>query len=78
MPPNLSSSIFDVLVMQLGQTSVLYCKIRFKEGFRLFICWLMMTLAFVSNKELRNMHMHITRVGFERFKHPRMTYIISC
>ena len=74
----MSSSIVDVLVMQSGKTRVLYCKIRFKEGFRLFISWLMMKLAFGSNKELRDMHMHIIRVGFERFKLPRMTYIISC
>ena len=52
--------------MQFEQTRVLYYIIRFQEGFRLFICWLMMKLAFGSNKELRDMHMHISRVGFEK------------
>ena len=73
-----TSSIIDVLVMQSRKTRVLYCRIKFYEGFRLFICWLMMKLAIGSNKELRYMHMHITRVGFEKFKLPRMAYIISC
>ena len=44
----------------------------------LFICWLMMKLAIGSNEELMCMLMHIIRVGFERLKLPRMTYIISC
>ena len=63
-PPNLSFSTIGVLVMQSGQTRVLY--------------WLTMKLDFGSNKELRYMHMHIIRVSFERLKLPRMAYIISC
>ena len=74
----MSYSIIDVLVMHYGQTRVLCYRIRFKEGFRLFIFCLMMKLALGSNQELRYMHMNITRVSFERFKLPRMTYIISC
>ena len=50
----------------------------FKEGIRLFICWLMMRLAIGSNKELVCMLMYIIGVGFERHKLPRMAYIISC
>ena len=52
---------------------VLYYRIMFKEGIRLLICWLMMRLAIGSNKELLCMLMHIIRVGFERFKLPKMT-----
>ena len=55
-----------------------YCRIMFKEGFGLSICWLMIRLTIGSNKELMCMLMHIIRVGFKRFKLPRMTYIISC
>ena len=50
----------------------------FKGESRLFICWLMMKLAIVSNKELMCMLMHIIRVGFEKLNPPRMAYIISC
>ena len=32
----------------------------------------------LKKKVLRCMHMHITWVSFERFKRPRMAYIISC
>ena len=38
----------------------------FKEGFGLFISWLMIRLAIGSNKELMCMLMHIIRVGFKR------------
>ena len=44
----------------------------FKEGIGLLICWLMMRLAIGSNKGLVCMFMHIIRVGFERFKLPRI------
>ena len=67
-PQKLSSSIIDVFVMQSRQIRVIYYRIRFKGGFRLFIFWLMMKLVVGSNKELRYVHMHIIRVGFERFK----------
>ena len=45
---------------------VLYCRIMFKEGIGLLICWLMMRLAIGSNKELVCMLMHIIGVGFEK------------
>ena len=32
---------------------VLYCRNRFKKGFRLLICWLMMKLAFGSKQGTR-------------------------
>ena len=57
---------------------VFYYRIRFKKGLRLFVCLLMMKLEFGSNKELGYMLMHITKVGFERFKLPRMVHINSC
>ena len=57
---------------------VIYCRIMFKEGIGLLICWLMMRLAIGSNKELVCMLMHIIGVGFEMLKLPRRAYIISC
>ena len=50
----------------------------FKDGIGLLIPWLMMRLAFSSNKELVCMLMHIINLGFEGLKLPRMDYIISC
>ena len=70
--------MIDLFVMQYGQIRVLYCRIIFKGGSRLFICWLMIKLVIGLNKELMYMLMHIIRVGFERLKLSRMTYIISC
>ena len=65
--------------MKSGQIRVLCCRIMSKEeGCRLSFVGLMMKLAFGSNEELMCMLMHIIRVGFERLKLPKMTYIISC
>ena len=65
-------------VLQSGKIRVLYCRIMFKDGIGLLISWLMMRLAFSSNKELVCMLMHIINVGFEGLKLLRMDYIISC
>ena len=68
----------DKFVIQSGKIRVLYCRIIFKGGFRLVICWLMMKLFVGLNKELMYLFMHVIRVGFKRLKFPRMAYIISC
>ena len=44
-----------------GQIRVLYCRIMFKEGIGLLICWLVIRLAIGSNREVVYMLMHFIR-----------------
>ena len=64
---------FMYSVLSFGQIRVLYCRILFKEGNWLLICWLTMRLVIGSNKELLYMLMHIIGAGFERLKLLRIT-----
>ena len=59
VPPNLSFSVIDVFYMIIRENKGFYCRIMFKEGIGLLICWLMKRLSISSNREVDYMLMHI-------------------
>ena len=70
LPQTCPFSILLPILVEIGQNQVLYCRMRILRGI-LAIC-LLVSDEIAQKRKLKCMLMHINKVGFERFKLPRM------